>query len=797
MTSRRSNWTKPAIRVAAAGFGVAVAGPLGGAVGGWLGAALGGSAAELVEKYADKFGDKAAEKLLDIGADSLVERLKESSPNLESVYRDALRLSLAEVHSHVSDGFDDWFANWNFCLAASMPLDLLPVQPDQLVPEKLDDLFHLTLERLDAQGAATRQKSLSLKLECRVLPEALLYELNNRLPQLLEENFRAIIVKPEYEEGWKQAQLIFQGYANAALGRIDETTQKIDRKTDVLPGLVEDTVATGEVVAQIRKMLAGGFFNSNVQEGRVTEQQLKDKDSEIARLAEELGKLQEQLAARASEPAEARLSNLLAAGDLAGAVRLKTQQVETRRSEAEKLPRDLFELGTIHELRFDWPKALAAYREAWQLERNPEYGFKYAYTAQRQNHFSEAIGVYEVLRRTYTNAADVAMTLNNLAALYSATQRMKEAEEAYREALSTYRQLAQANPEAYLPYVAGTLNNLAILYSATQRMKEAEEAYREALSIRRQLAQANPEAYLPDVAGTLNNLAVLYRATQRMKEAEEAYREALSTYRQLAQANPEAYLPDVAMTLNNLANLYSATQRMKEAEEAYREALSIRRQLAQANPEAYLPYVATTLNNLAILYSDTQRMKEAEEAYREALSIRRELAQANPEAYLRDVATTLNNLAALYYATQRMKQAEAAYREALSTYRQLAQANPEAYLPDVAGTLNNLAVLYSATQRMKEAEEACREALSIRRQLAQANPEAYLPDVAGTLNNLAVLYRATQRMKEAEEAYREALSTYRQLAQANPEAYLPDVAGTLNNLANLYRDTQRMKEAEE
>src|SRR5271157_6105274 len=120
MTSRRrSNWTKPAIRVAAAGFGVAVAGPLGGAVGGWLGAALGGSAAELVEKYAEKFGDKAAEKLLEIGADSLVERLKESSPNLESVYRDALRLSLAEVHSHVRDGFDDWFANWNFCLAAS------------------------------------------------------------------------------------------------------------------------------------------------------------------------------------------------------------------------------------------------------------------------------------------------------------------------------------------------------------------------------------------------------------------------------------------------------------------------------------------------------------------------------------------------------------------------------------------------------------------------------------------------------------------------------------------------------
>ena len=174
MTSLRSNsWAKPAIRIAAAGFGAAVAGPLGGAVGGWLGDALGGSAADLVEKYAEQFGDKAAEKLLDLGADSLVEKLKESAPKLASAYRDALRLSLAEVHSHFRGGFDDWFANWNVCLAASVPLDLLPIHADQLVPEKLDDLFRLTLERLDAQGAAMRQKSLSLKLECRAVPEAL------------------------------------------------------------------------------------------------------------------------------------------------------------------------------------------------------------------------------------------------------------------------------------------------------------------------------------------------------------------------------------------------------------------------------------------------------------------------------------------------------------------------------------------------------------------------------------------------------------------------------------------------
>jgi hypothetical protein len=47
---------------------------------------------------------------------------------------------------------------------------------------------------------------------------------------------------------------------------------------------------------------------------------------------------------------------------------------------------------------------------------------------------------------------------------------------------------------------------------------EGEQAYQEAPTIRRQLAQANPQAYLPDVAMTLNNLGNLYRATQRLSE---------------------------------------------------------------------------------------------------------------------------------------------------------------------------------------------------------------------------------------------------------------------------------------
>jgi hypothetical protein len=72
--------------------------------------------------------------------------------------------------------------------------------------------------------------------------------------------------------------------------------------------------------------------------------------------------------------------------------------------------------------------------------------------------------------------------------------------------LKTYRELAQKNPQTFLPKVALTLNNLGILDSIENRMAEARNEYEEALKTYREFARKNPESYLPDVALTLTNL---------------------------------------------------------------------------------------------------------------------------------------------------------------------------------------------------------------------------------------------------------------------------------------------------
>jgi tetratricopeptide (TPR) repeat protein len=520
----------------------------------------------------------------------------------------------------------------------------------------------------------------------------------------------------------------------------------------------KDQPATLEDLEDETRRVLEGYYDAAIKEGRIPEMELKAKDEEIGRLIIELQKLQNELTIRSSLAREDELSKLLDARDFDGALQLKCQQIEARRKNAKELPRELFELGTIHELRQEFPEALAAYRESWEQSSDTEYGIKYAHFAAKLNHHAEAIRAYEALLLTYKDPSDRAYTLNNLGILYLGTQRMKEAEQAYDEALAIYRKLAETNSDAFMPDVAITLNNIANLYSDTQRMKEAEQVYAEVLTIRRKLAEANPDKYLPYVANALNNLANLYRDTQRMKEAVNIYDEALDLYHKLARANPDAYLPDVAMTLNNLAILTAPTTGMDDAEKAYDEALDLRRKLARANPDAYLPNVATTLNNLGVLYRANNRMDDAEKAYDEALDLYRKLANANPDAYLPDVATTLNNLAILYSVNNRMDDAEKAYDEALDLYRKLARANPDAYLPDVAMTLNNLANFYLSADRIQEAEKHATEAERILDPLWQANPELHGNLMARILWNRALIAEASRQPSEACALARRALA---------------------------------------
>jgi tetratricopeptide (TPR) repeat protein len=114
------------------------------------------------------------------------------------------------------------------------------------------------------------------------------------------------------------------------------------------------------------------------------------------------------------------------------------------------------------------------------------------------------------------------------------------------------------------------------------RREEALAPTEEAVTIRRRLAEAQPAAYLPDLAGSLNNLGILLSGLGRREEALAPTEEAAALYRRLAEAQPAAYLPDLAGSLNNLGILLSGLGRREEALAATDEAVEIRRRLDQS-----------------------------------------------------------------------------------------------------------------------------------------------------------------------------------------------------------------------
>ncbi|WP_131738250.1 tetratricopeptide repeat protein, partial [Actinomadura roseirufa] len=179
------------------------------------------------------------------------------------------------------------------------------------------------------------------------------------------------------------------------------------------------------------------------------------------------------------------------------------------------------------------------------------------------------------------------------------------------QAVRIWRPLAAANRAAYLPDLAMSLNNHAALLAETGQREEAIAVSQEAVDAYRHLAAANRAAYLPNLAASLNNHALRLAETGQREEAIAVSLEAVELRRGLAAANRAAYLPDLAASLNNHALRLAETGQREEAVPVSLEAVELRRELAAANRAAYLPDLAASLNNHALRLAETGQREEA------------------------------------------------------------------------------------------------------------------------------------------------------------------------------------------
>lgn len=320
----------------------------------------------------------------------------------------------------------------------------------------------------------------------------------------------------------------------------------------------------------------------------------------------------------------------------------------------------------------------------------------------------------------------------------------QKAEKFYLRALALARQQTGNGP-----LLATILNNMAILYTQTQRLEVAEEYYAEALVIREQLAKESPEAYRPVVAQTMNNLALLYAQQQQDSESEKYHVRALTIRRQLAAEAPVRYEPDLAVSLNNLASLYLADQ-AERSEKLYQEALDIYRRLAADDKDAWLPHMAAIQNNLSLLYRQSGETAACRQTFTEALSNYCLLGKTNPAAYRPYVKAMAENIYLTFPGED-----ERGWQARLNLYRQLADFDFTQYAPSVAQVQNTLADYYDKQNQLQKSEPLYQSALSIYKQLGPT----YRSYVARQLGNLSFHYVLTGDFPQAEDYARQGLST--------------------------------------
>ncbi len=164
---------------------------------------------------------------------------------------------------------------------------------------------------------------------------------------------------------------------------------------------------------------------------------LNDRDLRVEQLTKEVNDWKDKFVALTTRLADAgvndsqrrKAEDLLKAGKLEEAGRVLDEVLAGGEKEIDEVAKDHFERATLYELQFQPLQALPHYEKAYNYRSdNPDYGRAYAELLYKQRDFVKAESVYQ-------------------------------------EVLPAYRELAKANPQAYLPNVARTLNNLGNLYT--------------------------------------------------------------------------------------------------------------------------------------------------------------------------------------------------------------------------------------------------------------------------------------------------------------------------------------------
>ncbi len=186
---------------------------------------------------------------------------------------------------------------------------------------------------------------------------------------------------------------------------------------------------------------------------------------------------------------------------------------------------------------------------------------------------------------------DLAATYNQLGYLTSSVDT-GQAEAAYRHAAEEFERLAADEPHVlrWQAQLAATLNNLAALAVQADRLDDAEADYLRAVEIQRRLSTRAPQvvAYTRDLAVSQNNFGYLLGRKYRPEAAIEQFEAARDNLSRLFRAHDQSpeYASRLGAVCNNLGLAFESQQRNERAQAAFGAAIEWQRKALALSPDS-------------------------------------------------------------------------------------------------------------------------------------------------------------------------------------------------------------------
>jgi eukaryotic-like serine/threonine-protein kinase len=376
---------------------------------------------------------------------------------------------------------------------------------------------------------------------------------------------------------------------------------------------------------------------------------------------------------------------------------------------------------------------------------------------------------------------ELAYSLNNIGATYTAIGKTREALDLFTTCLEMREKLSKQFPDdiSIQQDIGMTCANIAYANSLLGNAEVALAAERRAKTIRQSLYDENPAItdFQTGLAKSFDSDGFYFLKRGESLLAKDAFLEAAKYQSMAVEGNP-----DVVELRGTLARLYNnagsaiARTDMKAATEQFQKALHVQEEIARLYPSfaRYRSELAQSYQNVGLAMRFEKNFDSALANYEKAIKVLTELVEERPDVpeYKTDICKNLHNMAVIKNLSKSHEQALEILGRAIAMQKSLCERHPEnpLYARELARSFNTRSEAYAGLDNLELALADRETAVEMLRKLVEAAPTNY--DFGNGLSTgLSALGRIQMKMNkllEAQQTLRGAIAQVRNLSQPSP-----------------------------